>query len=144
MKKLSIFLCVVCAMLLSVGLTSCGSTKAKISAIYASAVMPDETDIRSDTLADSRTFAENTYTLQVGATYHLAVMYVASGGSQYPVLHIDEINLHYDSEIFEIVKPTEKYMQVARYQLTCKRAVDYSAIIVEVGNYSYSVIISAV
>lgn len=142
MKKFFIGLAAVCVMLLPFGLASCGSTKAKISGIYASAVMP-EADAYSDTLADGRTIAENAYALRVGEAYQLAVMYTASGGSQYPVLRIDGITLRYDSDIFEIDQPTEKYMEVARYRLTCKRAVDYSAIIVEVDKYSYSVIVSA-
>lgn len=143
MKRFFIGLVAACVMLLTFGLMACGSTKAKVSGIYASVVV-SEADAYSDTLADGRTIVENAYALQVGEVYELTVMYTASGGSQYPVLRIDGITLRYDSETFEISPPTGDYMTVARYQLTCKRAVDYSAIIFEVDDYSYSVIVSAV
>lgn len=142
MKIFSVLICILCTISLLFGLSACGSDEAKVSGIYVSVVIPDD-DNYSDALADGSTAIKNAYALQVGNEYDLTIEYCASGGSKYPILTIDDIVLRYNTDIFKITRPAENHMQVARFKLTCKYAVDYSAVLIEVREYSHSVIISA-
>lgn len=143
MKKLSIFLCSLC-LLMVFGLTACGSTKAKIYGIHSCVGLPENGNVFSYALADENTLFENDYVLECGQTYHLLVAYSAGGGSQYPVMSANTIKLYYDDNALEINQPFESIGEVICYQLTCRESIAYTAVIVEVdGEYSSTVIISA-
>lgn len=138
-------------MLLSFGLTACGSTVAKITGLCAG-VGTENIDplIYGNPLWNDETLTNDDYALQVGQNYLLGVAYAQRGGSRLNLLNIDIITLKYDSEVLEIIPPDEKYEtgeskwdRVINYTLTCKKAVVNTAVIVEVGEYSCTVIISA-
>lgn len=116
---------------------------AKITGIKVSVVLPDA-DNYSDALADGSTLCENDYVLATGKSYQLTVEYTASGGSKFPGFDdINDIELFYDSEIFKITPPNVEFVQTVRYELVCLRSVNYAAVIVQEGEYTASVIISA-
>lgn len=141
MKKLLILLCTI-VFSLGVGLTACGIDEAKVTGIHVAVTLPDA-DSYSDALENKTTLPENDYTVQVGEKYDLTVELTQYGGSKFAAIALDGITLRYDHEIFDIERPTDEYASVVRYVLTCKRAVYYAAVIVEVSKYSETVIISA-
>lgn len=151
MKRFFIALCSVCVMLLSFGLTACGSTFAKVTGIMAG-VGTEQIDplVYGNPLWNNETLTNDDYDLQVGQNYLLGVTYAQSGGSRLKLLNTEIITLKYDSEVFEITPPDEidetgksKWDEVINFTLTCKKAVVNTAIIVEVGEYTCTVIISA-
>ena len=141
MKKVYSILFILC-IYLSLGLIGCGRGKAEISNIYVSVVLPNE-DNYSSVLSNKSTLTENDYILQVEENYHLTVEYVASSGSQYPVMSSKNIKLYYDTDFLEISQTSEDYAKIMHYNLICKRSVAYTTIIVEVdGKYFHNIIIS--
>lgn len=146
MKRSLISLSTVLIMLLSFGLTACGSTHAKVVGMWA-AVGTDKDytfgNGNDSPFSDYETIADNDYILQVGQNYLLGVAYLQSGGSILNNLSTEFITLKYDSEVLEITPPEEKEGAEVYYNLTCKKSVQYTAVIIEVGGYSYTVIISA-
>ena len=146
MKKFFIALCLICTMLLSFGLTACGSKWAEVVGLYAAVgIDKDYTFVNGNDnpFSDNETIADNDYILQVGQNYLLGVEYIQRNGSRRHWLNTDNITLTYDSEVLEITPPEEKEDAEVYYNLTCKKSVQYTAVIVEVGGYSYTVIISA-
>lgn len=145
MKKIFTVLCLFCVMLLPFGLTACGRDFAKIVGIRAGMVETEDPVYSfeyGNPLSDNETIAENDYILRVGQNYFLGVTYSQMGGSRVASIVTDVITLKYDTEILEISSPEEKEGAEVYYNLTCKKSVRYTAIIVEVGGYSYTVIIS--
>ena len=143
MKKIFVALLTFCILLLSFGLTACGSTKAKINGIRSCVGLPENGKVFSSTLADETTLTENDYNLQSGKTYYLLIAYSASGGSRYPAMPAEKIKLYYDDKTLEIGQALNGNDEVIYYPLTCKKEVAYAAIIVEVDEYTYTVIINA-
>lgn len=144
MKRLSIIICTLCLMLLPFGLTACGTTEAKVTGIMAGiGTEQNHPFVYGNPFEDNETIADNDYILQVGQNYLLGVALLQSGGSILNNLSTEFITLKYDSEILEITPPEEKEGAEVYYNLTCKKSVQYTAVIVEVGGYSYTVIISA-
>lgn len=150
MKKLSLLVCLICVFL-SMGLTACGSTAAKIYGIEACIDLPENhgVGIVETPLSDKTTLIKNDYILEVEKEYDLRVDYIAGGGSKYPVLFAEDFILKYDADIFDI-KPVYDENCLADnkplkyYTLICKRAVLYATIIIEAKEqYSCNVIISA-
>lgn len=95
-------------------------------------------------LSDNDTLAENDYNLQVGESYLLGVTFTQSGGSIVCSINTEIIFLKYDAEALEITPPEENEGMEVYYNLTCKKSVAYTAVIVEVGGeYCETVIISA-
>ena len=148
MKKVFIALCSCCVVLLSFGLTACGRDFAKIVGIRAGMVETEDPVYSfeyGNPLSDNETIAENEYILQVGQNYLLGVTYSQTGGSRVASITTDGIVIKYDTEILEITLPEKKEGMTVYYNLTCKKAVVNTAVIVEVdGEYSDTVIISAV
>lgn len=144
MKKFAILISILCLTALPFGFTACGSDEATITGIYASIVPPDA-DNYSDALSNRDTASQNDYILETGKTYHLTVEYTAYGGSKYPGFASTEgINLSYDAEALEITLREQDrfFAQIVRYELVCKRAVDHSAILIEVnGTYCYTLVV---
>lgn len=151
MKKFFISLCLICIIALSCGLTACGSTTAKITGLCASVGTEQMNPFDYDNpLLNDETLTNDDYTLRVGQNYLLGVAYAQRGGSKLNWLNADIITLKYDSEVLELIPPDEKYEtgeskwdEVINYTLTCKKAVVNTAIIVEVSEYTCTVIISA-
>jgi len=74
----------------------------------------------------------------------LGVTFTQYGGSIVHSIVTDAITLKYDVEILEITLPDEKEGVEVYYNLSCKKAVVNTAIIVEVSDeYTATVIISA-
>lgn len=144
MKKFSILLCSLC-LLLSLALTGCGSTYAKITGVIAGVGTDEESPFEyNNSLSDTETLSPNDYVLQVGKSYVLAVTYTATGGSRFPLINPEDIELKYDTEILQIEQTSEHIGDVVYYSLTCNKAAAYTAILVEVnGEYFDTVIISA-
>lgn len=143
MKKIPVVFCTMCVIASAIYFASCGLGYAKITGIKVSVVLPDA-DNYSDALADSSTLCENDYVLETGKSYQLTVEYTATGGSKFPGFgDINDIELFYDSETFKITPPNVEFVQTVRYELVCLRSVNYAAVIVQVGEYTASVIISA-
>lgn len=143
MKKAFAVIGSLCLLAAPIGLTACGSDEAKIYGIHAAVVSPENDYAFSRALADETTLFEDDYILQNGQTYHLSVGYSASGGSKYPIMSADKIKLYYDDDALEIEQASKNKGEVIRYRVTCKKAVVNTAVIVEVDEYSYTVIISA-
>ena len=81
MKKF-FFVCTILVILLSFGLTACGSTHAKVTGIMADiGTEQNQPLLYGNPLLDNKTIAENDYILQVGQDYLLGVTYTQSGGS---------------------------------------------------------------
>lgn len=132
-------------MLLPFGLTACGSTRAKVVGMWAAVGIDKDYTFgngNDSPFSDNETIADNDYILQVGQDYLLGVAYLQSGGCILNHLSTEFITLKYDTEILEITPPEEKEGAEVYYNLTCKKGVQYTAVIVEVGGYSYTVIIS--
>ena len=147
MKRLSIIICTLCLMLLPFGLTACGTTEAKVTGIMAGiGTERNHPFVYGNPFEDNETITENDYILQVGESYLLGVTFTQYGGSKVRSINTEIISLKYDAEVLEITPPEEKEGMKVYYNLTCKKAVVNTAVIVEVdnyGEYSYTVIISA-
>ena len=146
MKKIFVALCSICIIALSCGLTACGSDWAKVVGLYAAVgIDKDYTFVNGNDnpFSDNETIANNDYIVQIGQNYLLGIAYIQRGGSILNWLSTEFITLKYDSEVLEITPPEEKEGAEVYYNLTCKKSVRYTAVIVEVGGYSYTVIISA-
>lgn len=147
MKRLSIIICTLCLMLLPFGLTACGTTEAKVTGIMAGiGTERNHPFVYGNPFEDNETITENDYILQVGESYLLGVTFTQYGGSKVRSINTEIISLKYDAEVLEITPPEEKEDMEVYYNLTCKKAVVNTAVIVEVdnyGEYSYTVIISA-
>lgn len=146
MKKFFIALCLICIITLSCGLTACGSKWAEVVGLYAAVGIDKDYTFENgnnNPFSDNETIANNDYILQVGQNYLLGVAYIQRNGSRLHCLNTDNITLKYDSEVLEITPPEEKEGAEVYYNLTCKKIVQYTAVIIEVGEYSYTVIISA-
>lgn len=145
MKKVFIALCSVCVLLLSFGLTACGTDEAKVTGIAAGiGTEQNHPFAYGNPFEDKETIIENDYNLQVGESYILGVTFTQYGGSIVRSINTEVISLKYDAEVLEITPPEEKEGMEVYYNLTCKKAVVNTAVIVEVdGEYSDTVIISA-
>ena len=147
MKRLSIIICTLYLMLLPFGLTACGTTEAKVTGIMAGiGTERNHPFVYGNPFEDNETITENDYILQVGESYLLGVTFTQYGGSKVRSINTEIISLKYDAEVLEITPPEEKEDMEVYYNLTCKKAVVNTAVIVEVdnyGEYSYTVIISA-
>lgn len=145
-KKLSIIVSFLLLIILSLILTACGSTKAKIYGISASIGLPEDNDvygIYNSPYADKTTLAKDAYILEVGKTYYILVGYSAGGGSQYPVItNPESVVFKYDTDALEIQSVTPNDGEIKHYALICKKAIRYSAILIELDEYSYTIIIS--
>ena len=146
-KKLSIFVSFLLLIILSLTLTACGSTKAKIYGIVACIGLPEDDDaaygVYNSPYADKTTLVEDDYVLEVGKTYHILVAYSAGGGSQYPVItNPESVIFNYDTDALEIQFVTPNDGEIKHYALTCKQAIRYSAILIELDEYSYTIIVS--
>lgn len=93
-------------------------------------------------LFNNRTVAENDYILQAGESYLFCIEYIATGGSRYPELNAEYLCFYYDEDVLEIVHSAEDARK-AEYTLICKTIVEYTAVTVEVDEFSCYVIISA-
>lgn len=149
MKNVFIALCTVCAvcvLLLQFRLTACGSDEAKVTGIAAGiGTEQNRPFVYDNPFYDSETITENDYILQVGESYLLGVTFTQYGGSKVSSINTEIISLKYDTEILAITLPEEKEGMEVYYNLTCKKSVSYTAVIIEVdGEYFNSVIISAV
>lgn len=143
MKKIALFLCAVCACTV-LGLTACGRDYAKIVGIKAGVVPYGVNDIHNGDLCDEDTLADNDYVLETQNEYELLVYYIATGGSRYPVIHAENVNLKYDAQLFEVTHAEETAVgDYVRYRLICKAEAVLSAILIEVGEHFDTVIISA-
>lgn len=145
MKKFLIALCLICVIALSCGLTACGSTRANVVGMWAAVGIDKDYTFgngNDSPFSDNETIADNDYILSVGQDYFLGVAYLQSGGSILNHLSTEFITLKYDNDVLEITPPEEKEGAEVYYNLTCKKGVQYTAVIVEVGGYSYTVIIS--
>ena len=145
MKRLSIIICMLCIILLPFGLTACGSDEAKVTGIMAGiGTERNHPFVYGNPFEDNETITENDYILQVGESYLLGVTFTQYGGSIVHSIVTDAITLKYDVEILEITLPDEKEGVEVYYNLSCKKAVVNTAIIVEVSDeYTATVIISA-
>lgn len=151
MKKLLFLICSLCITVLSFGLTACGSTFAQVTGIMAGIGTEQISPlVYGNPLWNNETLTNDDYDLQVGQNYLLGVTYAQSGGSRLKLLNTEIIALKYDSEVLEITPPDEidetgksKWDEVINFTLTCKKAVVNTAIIVEVDEYTCTVIISA-
>lgn len=145
MKKIFTALCLFCVMLLSFSLTACGTTEAKVTGIMAGiGTEQNHPFVYGNPFEDNETIADNDYILQVGESYLLGVTFTQYGGSIVRSIITDVITLKYDVEVFEITPPEEKEGVEVYYNLSCKKAVVNTVVIVEVnGEYSDTVIISA-
>lgn len=142
MKKIFVILSTICLLLLSFGLTACGSTEAKIVGINVR-LCSAENDPEM-LVSDSTTLAENDYVLQIEQGYRLRIGYAATGGSRYPIIRSESISLKYDKEVLEILPPDETIGDVLFFNISLKKSVAYTAILVEVdGKYFEIVVISA-
>lgn len=142
MKRLSIIICTLCIMLLSLGLTACGTTEAKVTGIMAGiGTEQNHPFVYGNPFENNETITENDYILQVGESYLLGVTFTQYGGSIVRSIVTDVITLKYDTEILEITPPEKKEGMEVYYNLTCKKAVVNTAVIVEVdGEYFDTVI----
>lgn len=144
MKKIFTALCLFCVLLLPFGLTACGTTEAKVTGIMAGIGTEEHHPfVYGNPFENNETITENDYILQVGESYLLGVTLTQYGGSIVRSINTEVISLKYDAEVLEITPPEEKEGAEVYYNLTCKKSVQYTAVIVEVGGYSYTVIISA-
>lgn len=145
MKKIFTTLCLFCVLLLPFGLTACGTTEAKVTGIMAGiGTERNHPFVYGNPFEDNETITENDYILQVGESYLLGVTFTQYGGSIVHSIVTDAITLKYDVEILEITLPDEKEGVEVYYNLSCKKAVVNTAIIVEVSDeYTATVIISA-
>ena len=105
-KKLSIFVSFL-LLILSLTLTACGSTKAKVYGIVACIGLPEDDDaaygVYNSPYADKTTLVKDDYVLEVGKTYHILVAYSAGGGSQYPAIaNPESVIFNYDTNALEI------------------------------------------
>lgn len=132
-------------MLLSFSLTACGTTEAKVTGIMAGiGTEQNHPFVYGNPFEDNETIADNDYILQVGESYLLGVTFTQYGGSIVRSIITDVITLKYDVEVLEITPPEEKEGVEVYYNLSCKKAVVNTVVIVEVnGEYSDTVIISA-
>ena len=143
MKKYVIVSCVICVVLLSFGLVACGSKPAKITGLCVGVGNEDiDPFVYGNGLWDEDTLFEGDYVLQVGENYLLGVTYAQRGGSILNIMNSQNVSLKYDEEVLEIAYSKNEGAG-AFYNLICKKQVTNTAIIVEVGKYSYTVIISA-
>lgn len=142
MKKTLMLLCLTCLLAIPC-LTACGSTKAKIYGIHAGIGLTESNDLFGNALADETTLAENDYILQYGRAYCFSVAYTAGGGSQYPLISADKIKLRYDDDALAIEQITESIGDVISYRLILNKSVVNTAVIVEVDEYTCTVIVSA-
>lgn len=144
MKKYFIALCVVSVILFSFALTACGSTYAKVVGMYAVVGTDKNYMFGNDSpFLDSETVTDNDYILEVEQSYLLGIAYIQSGGSKLKTINAENIKLKYDTEVLEITLPEEKEGAEVYYNLICKKSVSYTAVIVEIEEYTYTVIISA-
>lgn len=145
MKRISIIICMLCIMLLPFSLTACGTTEAKVTGIMAGiGTERNHPFVYGNPFEDNETITENDYILQVGESYLLGVTFTQYGGSKVRSMNTEIISLKYDVEVLEITPPEEKEDMVVYYNLTCKKAVVNTVIIVEVdGEFSDTVIINA-
>ena len=145
MKKIFTTLCLFCVLLLPFGLTACGTTEAKVTGIMAGIGTEEHHPfVYGNPFENNETITENDYILQVGESYLLGVTFTQYGGSIVHSIVTDAITLKYDVEILEITLPDEKEGVEVYYNLSCKKAVVNTAIIVEVSDeYTATVIISA-
>ena len=146
MKKVFIALCSVCVLLLLFSLTACGSDESKVTGIMAGiGTEQNHPFVYGNPFEDNETITENDYVLQVGESYLLGVTFTQYGGSKVRSINTEIISLKYDAEVLEITPPEETEGMEVYYNLTCKKAIVYTTVIVEVdGEYSDTVIISAV
>ena len=145
MKKLLIFMCALCIIVLSFGLTARGTDYAKVTGIMAGVGTEQNPPfVYVNPLADNDTLTENDYNLQIGESYLLGVTFSQYGGSIVCSINTETISLKYDAEVLDITPPAENEGMEIFYNLTCKNPVVNTAIIIEVdGEYSETVIISA-
>lgn len=145
MKKIFTALCLFCVLLLPFGLTACGTTEAKVTGIMAGIGTEEHHPfVYGNPFENNETITENDYILQVGESYLLGVTLTQYGGSIVRSINTEVISLKYDAEVLEITPPEEKEDMVVYYNLTCKKAVVNTVVIVEVdGEFSDTVIINA-
>lgn len=134
-------------LIISLTLTACGSTYAEIYGIVACIGLPEDDDaygVYNSPFADKTTLEKNDYVLEVGKTYHILVAYSAGGGSKYPVIaNPESVIFHYDTDNLEIQSIMPNDGTIKHYALSCKQAIRYSAILIELDEYSYTIIVSA-
>ena len=130
-------------MILSFGLAACGTTYAKITGIFAG-IGTEQTDpfVYDNPLLNDNTITEYDYILQVDKSYLFGVTYLQSGGSIICSMNHKNVSLKYDEDVLEIVYSNNEG-EAAFYNLTCKKEVEYTAVIIEVEEYTYTIIISA-
>lgn len=145
MKKLLFFICGLCITVLSFSLTACGTTYAKVTGIMTGIGTEQNHPFAYDNpFEDNETITENDYNLQVGQNYLLGVTFTQYGGSIVRSINTEIVSLKYDAEVLEITPPEENEGMEVYFNLTCKKSVVNTAVIVEVdGKYSDIVIISA-
>lgn len=145
MKKYFVTLCAVSIILFSFALTACGSTYAKVVGICAAVGTNKNYMFGNDSpFLDRATVTDNDYILEAEQSYLLGIAYIQRGGSRLNVVNIENITLKYDTEVLAITPPEEKEGAEVYYNLTCKKAVVNTVVIVEVdGEYSDTVIITA-
>lgn len=123
--------------------TACGRDYAKIVGIKAGiGTTPENAFYYNNDLLNNRTVAENDYILQAGESYSFCIECIATGGSRFPELNAEYLCFYYDEDVLEIVHSAEEARK-AEYTLICKTIVEYTAVTVEVDEFSCSVIISA-
>lgn len=133
-------------LIISLTLTACGSTYAEIYGIVACIGLPEDDDaygVYNSPFADKTTLEKNDYVLEVGKTYHILVAYSAGGGSKYPVIaNPESVIFHYDTDNLKIQSIMPNDGAIKHYALSCKQAIRYSAILIELDEYSYTIIVS--
>lgn len=144
MKKYFIALCAVSVILFSFTLTACGSTYAKVVGICAAVGTDKNYMFGNDSpFLDSETVTDNDYILEVEQSYLFGIAYIQRGGSKLKTINAENIKLKYDTEVLEITPPEEKEGAEVYYSLICKKSVSYTTVIVEIEEYTYTIIISA-
>lgn len=122
--------------------TACGRDYAKLVGIKAGiGTTPENAFNYNNDLFNNRTVAENDYILQAGESYSFCIECIATGGSRYPELNAEYLCFYYDEDVLEIAHSAEDARK-AEYTLICKTIVEYTAVTVEVDEFSCSVIIS--
>lgn len=118
----------------------------RLYGINASIGLPEDNDvygIYNSPYADKTTLAKDDYVLEVGKTYYISVGYSAGGGSQYPVItNPESVVFKYDTDALEIQSVTPNDGEIKHYALICKKTIRYSAILIELDEYSYTIIVS--
>lgn len=143
MKRISAVLAISVLFILCISLTACGSGESKLTGISAQVAFEND-EFYSENLnliLNDKTPIENDYALRADRKYNLLVTYTWRG-SKAPILNADDVKLNYDNDCFEIkaLKNNDSY---ARFELSIKRAVINSVIIIEVGDFFDTVIIRA-